>query len=77
MPTYMLIVYINSLTPLGEMQHNKIAYNKQLVKEVPITSLISHLVLYILSFCMSVEPLDREGCQGKFNKILDANHLDF
>lgn len=40
MPTYMLIVCINSLKPVGDMQHNKIAYNKQLVKEVCLTSLL-------------------------------------
>lgn len=38
MPTCMLLVYINSLKPVGEMQHNKTAYKKQLVKEVQKTS---------------------------------------
>lgn len=54
MPTYMLIVYINSLKPVGELQNNKTAYNKQLVKEVCITSLslISHPFPHILPSSM-------------------------
>lgn len=53
MPTYMLIVYINSLKPVGDMQHNKIAYNKQLVKGVCITSLLSltHFPAHSLLVC--------------------------
>lgn len=31
---HMLIVYINSPNPVGEMQHSKTAHNKQLAKEV-------------------------------------------